>query len=134
MTTEKCASTAKIFLMIAAVVFVLYGLAFVLIPSLFMGMYGGPPDRPAVFMGQFFGSAMIGLGLVWWFAKDFGAADATRGVLIAGAVSTAIGGLLGCWGVLSGLTNALGWTTVFFNALFFVCALYCLWRGEPKKA
>jgi len=134
MTTEKCASTTKIFLTIAAIIVVLYGVAFLLIPHEFMATYGGPPDRSLAFMGRFFGAALIGLGLVWWFAKDFASWEATRGVLIAGAVATAIMGVVGCLGVLRGVTNAAGWTTVFFNALFFVFAVYCLWRGEAKKA
>ena len=126
--------TSKNYLLIAAVVAVLYGLAFVLMPGPFTALYGAPPEPHTIIAAQYFGSALIGLGVVYWFAKDFADQSAARGVLMAVAATTAIGGIISIWGVISGAFNALGWTSVVVYALLLLGALYCLLMGGAKKA
>ncbi len=126
--------STKLFLTIAAVVAVLYGLVFVLISAPFLAMYGVPPDPHTTLTAQFFGSALIGLGVVDWFARDFSDAGAVRSVLIALVVTTVVGGVIAIWGVVSGAVNALGWTSVIVYVLLLGGAGYCLSQGAPKRA
>ena len=63
------------------VVAVLYGLGFVLIPASMMALYGGPMEPHVILNIQFFGSALLALGVIGWFAKDFREWDPVRGVL-----------------------------------------------------
>ena len=126
--------TSRSLLTITAVVAVLYGLAFVLIPDTINALYAVPSAPHTALYTRFFGSALLGFGVINWFAKDFRSWDAIRGVLIGTAVTTAIGGLIALFAVLTGLSNAMTWTSVLVYALLLAGALYWLSQGERNSA
>jgi hypothetical protein len=126
--------TSRSLLTIIAVVAVLYGLAFLLIPDSINALYGVPSEPHVALYTRFFGSALLGLGVIDWFAKDFRSWDAIRGILIGSVVTTAVGGLIALYAVLSGLSNAMTWTSVLVYALLFVGAAYCLSQGEKNPS
>jgi hypothetical protein len=126
--------TSKSLLTITAIIAVLYGLAFVLIPDNLNALYGVPSAPYTALYTRFFGSALLGFGVINWFAKDFRSWDATRGVLISNAVTTSIGGLIALFAVVTGLSNAMTWTSVLVYALLLVGAVYWLSQGERNLA
>jgi chromate transport protein ChrA len=75
---------------------------------------------------QYFGAALLALGVTDWFAKDFRDSDAVRGVLIGAAVADVAIGLVTIWGLMQGLANGLAWTSVIIAVLLLLGALYCL--------
>jgi hypothetical protein len=104
--------TSRTLLTITAVVAILYGLAFLLALDTINALYGVPSAPHIALYTRFFGSALLGLGVITWFAKDFRSWDAVRGVLIGIAVTTAMGGLIARFGVVTGLSNAMTWKSV----------------------
>jgi Na+(H+)/acetate symporter ActP len=126
--------TSRSLLTITAVVSVLYGLAFVLVPDKINALYGVPSAPHIDLYTRFFGSALLGFGVATWFAKDFRSWDAIRGVLIGIVVTTAIGGLIALFAVLTGLSNAMTWTSVVVYVLLLAGALYWLSQGEKTPA
>jgi hypothetical protein len=124
--------TVKLYLTIASVVAVLYGLGFVLIPASMVALYGGPMEPHVILNVQFFGSALLALGVISWFAKDFREWDAVRGVLIGIVVTDIVGGLLSIWATITGVLNGLGWSSVIVYVLLLLGALYFLWIGSQK--
>jgi hypothetical protein len=126
--------TSRTLLTITAVVAILYGLAFVLIPDTINALYGVPSAPHIALYTRFFGSALLGLGVITWFAKDFRSWDAIRGVLIGIVVTTAIGALIALFAVLTGLSNAMTWTSVLVYALLLVGAAYWPSQGEENSA
>ena len=120
---------AKTFLTISAFVAVLFGLAFVLAPTAAASIYGIPADPHTALNAQFFGSALIGIAVVNWFAKDFGDWEAVRGVLIANAIADAVGGGVNLLGTFQGLMNGMAWTSTIVYALLLIGSLYCLSTG-----
>lgn len=125
--------SAKTFLTIYAVVAVLYGLAFVIIPTTVGAVYGVSPEPNAVLNLRFFGSALIGISAVNWFARDFGEWDAVRGVLIANVVSDVVGGGVNLLGTFQGLMNGVAWTSTIVYALLLIGSLYCLSMGAEAS-
>ena len=125
--------TSRSLLTITAVVAVLYGLGFVLIPDAINAIYGVPSDPHTALYTRFFGSALLGFGVINWFAKDFRSWEAIRGVLIGIVVTTGIGGLIAVFAVVTGLSNAMTWTSVLVYALLFVGAVYALSQGEKNS-
>jgi uncharacterized protein YjeT (DUF2065 family) len=125
---------AKTFLTIAAVIAVLFGLAFVLAPTAAASIYGIPADPHTALALQFFGSVLIGIAVVNWFAKDFGDWEAVRGVLIANVVGDAIGGGVNLLGTFQGLLNGMAWTSTIVYAALLIGALYCLSTGAATSA
>ena len=125
--------SSKLYLTIAAVLAILYGIGFVLIPAKMGELYGVQPQPYAMLNIQYFGSALLALGVIVWFARDLDWA-AVRGVLIGSVVGDAVGGLLSVWGISQGLVNAFGWTSVVIYALLLLGALYFLSPGSRKRA
>jgi hypothetical protein len=126
--------TSRTLLTITAVVAILYGLAFLLIPDTINALYGVPSAPHIALYTRFFGSALLGLGVITWFAKDFRSWDAIRGVFIGIAVTTAIGGLIALFAVMTGLSNAMTWTSVLVYALLFAGAVYWLSQRQKNSA
>ncbi len=126
--------SAKIFLTISAVLAILYGLGFVLIPASSLAVYGVAPEPHVVLNTQFFGSALLGIGVILWFAKDFRDWDAVRGVLIANVVVDVVGVLINLWGTFQGLLNAMAWSSTIVYVLLLAGSIYCLSIGPSKQA
>jgi hypothetical protein len=125
---------AKTFLTISAVIAVLFGLAFVLAPTTAGSVYGVPPDPHTALTLQFFGSVLIGIAAVNWFAKDFGDWEAVRGVLIANLIGDAVGGGVNLLGTFQGLLNGMAWSSTIIYALLVIGSLYCLSMGGETSA
>ena len=124
---------AKLFLTISAVIAILFGLAFVLFPNAAGAVYGVPSEPHTALSGQFFGSALILIGVVNWFAKDFQDWDAVRGVLIANVIGDVVGGGVNLLGTFQGLLNGMAWSTTLIYLLLLVGALYCLSAGPEAS-
>ncbi len=125
--------SAKTFLTINAIVSVVFGLAFLLAPTMAGLVYGVPPAPPTSLALQFFGSALIAIAVVQWLGKDFRDWEAVRGVLIAGAIGDAIGGGVNLLGTFQGLLNGMAWTSTIVYVLFLIGAVYCLSAGAEAS-
>jgi hypothetical protein len=94
----------------SAVIAVAFGLAFVLASGPSLALYGITLDRPGALMTQFFGAALIGIGIINWSART--APDGGRAVILGNLVGDAIGFAVALTAELGGVANALGWLTV----------------------
>ena len=126
--------STKLYLTIAAVIAIAYGIAFVLIPAEMLQPYGVSPEPHVILAIRLLGAAFIGLGLVYAFARSFQDWVAVRSVLIAIVVADAVGGLVIAMGTIQGTVNTLGWGNVVLYALLAVGALYCLSSGSRAPA
>ncbi len=124
---------AKLYITISAIIAILYGIGFVLIPAKLIALYGGPPEPHAMLNIQFFGSALLAWGVIVWFAKDFQDWTAVRGVLIGSLVGQAVGALVTIWGISQGVVNSLAWSSVGLYVLLSVGALSVLFSGSHNK-
>ncbi len=123
---------SRIYLTIAAVVAILYALAFLLIPvqaSLFFSSFAEPR---AVLYLRFCGAAVLAWGLVVWFARDFRDWEAVRGVLIASVVGLAVNILMTVWATMEGWLNANAWGSTVVLALLLLGGAYELVTGALK--
>ena len=103
---------------VAAVLALLFGLAFFLIPAQFITIYGLKLEPLGQFMARYFGSALLGVAALNWFARN----QVSRVVILADFVLSVAGLVVGFWQAISGLGNSLVWTTVIiylFLALGF---------------
>ena len=124
----------KLYLTIAAVVAILYALAFLLIPvqaSLFFSDFAEPR---AVLYLRFCGAAVLAWGLIVWFARDFRDRDAVRGVLIASVVGLAANIILNVWATVQGWLNGNAWGSTIVLVLLLVGAAYQLSFGARETA
>src|SRR5215211_7627700 len=73
----------RIMFLINALIAVLLGLAFLVMPSRVLGQLGVDGYAATKLISQFFGTAMLGLGLLLWFAKDVTDTNLQKGMGMA---------------------------------------------------
>lgn len=104
-----------------AVIVVVFGIGFVLMPTTIMAFYGLTLSPGGAVMTQLFGASFILLGILLWFAKNASRSEvALRAIVLAITIGDAIGFIVALLAQLSGMMNALGWVTV---ALYLLLAL-----------
>jgi hypothetical protein len=104
--------TIRMFFAILAVLSVLFGIGFVLAPAQVLANYGVEHSPALALLGRLFGGALLTLGIILWLARDFRDDAAIRTVLVAALIGDAINLVVATMGTLSGVVNALGWSTV----------------------
>lgn len=107
----------KALLTVTGIIGVLFGLGFLLAPALVLAQYSVRTDPAGLFVAQLFGAALLELGLVLLLARRVADPSAMRGI----ALGACIGELAGLWVALriqlTGLTSAMGWSTVAIYGL-----------------
>jgi len=119
--------------LIAGALALAFGLGFLLLPAAVLPVYAVQPDAPTVLMSRFFGVALVQLGLVLILSREVRDAVAVRALALAGVLGSICGVLVALIGVMSGVTNALGWSTVGIYTLLLVGYFGCL-RGQQSLA
>jgi hypothetical protein len=104
--------TIRTFFAILAVLSVLFGIGFVLAPAQVLANYGIEHSPALALLGRLFGGALLTLGIILWLARDFHDEAAIRTVLVAALIGDAVNLVVAIIGTLSGVVNALGWSTV----------------------
>jgi hypothetical protein len=104
--------TLRSFFTILAVLSLLFGIGFVLAPSQVLANYGIETTPALALMGRLFGGALLTLGVILWFARDFRDEAAVRAVLLGALLGDVVNLVVATMGTLSGTSNPLGWSTV----------------------
>jgi hypothetical protein len=125
--------SAKLYLTIAAVVAILYALAFLLIPIQASLLFSGFAEPRAVLNLRFCGAAVLAWGLIVWFARDFRDWDAVRGVLIASVVGLAINIIINIVATYQGWLNANAWGSTVVLVLLLIGGVYELVMGTASR-
>ena len=124
---------ARVYLSIAAVVAILYAIAFLLLPvptSLFFSSFAEPR---AVLNLRFCGAAVLAWGLIVWFARDFREWQAVRNVLVASIIGLVANIIITIWASLEGWLNAKSWGSAVVLVLLLVGAVYVLSTDQENS-
>jgi hypothetical protein len=106
------AMTLRSFFTILAVLSFLFGIGFVFAPTQVLANYGIETSPALALVGRLFGGALLTLGVILWFARDFRDETAVRAVLLGALLGDVVNLVVATMGTLSGTSNALGWSTV----------------------
>ena len=110
----------KHLLIINTVVCLVYGIILVLSPATMLSLHGVAQDPGTRLMGQYFGSALIGIGLLTWLARNVADSEAQGAIILALLIANVIGIVISVLGTVSGPMNAVGWSAV---AIYVLLAL-----------
>lgn len=99
-------------LVLNAVLGLIFGIGFVLIPTTVVNLYGVTPGPAVNLVGQFFGVELIAVGLLSWLARNVMDSEAQGAITLAFLVSNVIGLIISIIGTLSGVLNTFGWSAV----------------------
>jgi hypothetical protein len=118
-------------LTVAGTLGTLFGLAFLVAPAFGLQQYGVTTDAAGLFMTQFFGAALLQLGLVFLMLRTHAEANTSRV-----ALGACLGELAGLWVAvrlqLSGGINAMGWSSVaIYGILALAFATFAFRKPQP---
>lgn len=99
-------------LIINAVIAIVYGLSYELAPTAILSVYGVTQGPGEIFLARLFGAALIGIGLLTWFARNISDSKTQRAVILSMLVYDIIGAVVALHSTVTGTMNAVGWTGV----------------------
>jgi len=121
----------RTFLMIAAVIALLYALGLLLMPAFMATTYGMGTSASEILLARFFGTELLVLGLIYWLAKDFTGAS-VRPLTAASVIGNAVGFVVSVMGTLGGAMNSMGWSAVAVYLLIGLGFAYFQFMAPPK--
>lgn len=95
-----------------------YGISFLVLTSTILKLYGitqGPAEN---LLGQYFGVALVAIGLITWLAREITDTQTQRAMITSLLISDLIGIIVSVSGVLSGVMGTFGWSAVAIYVLF----------------
>ncbi len=125
----------RIMFALNSIVAFLFGLGFLFVPTRALGLFGTETFVSTVLLARLFGAAMLGLGLVLWFAKDVKDASVQKGMGIALLVSAVTGLIVTLLGTFA--SNAVirtnGWAVMMVYVVLGLGYGYLLFlKREPS--
>ncbi len=109
------------FMSIAALVAFLFGLAFLFVPVQTMTMYDVTLDISGQYIARYFGSALLGVSFIVWFARNADSSgEAMKAIILGGFILSATSFVASLFDGLYGPGNYLIWSTV---AIYFLLSL-----------
>lgn len=102
----------KQLLVINAIITLAYGLGETLIPGTILTLYGLSSDPSTKLAAQYFGVALIGVGMLSWCARDVTDSKAQQGNIVSFLIYHTVGLIVSLSGTLRGIFSAVGWTAV----------------------
>lgn len=127
--------TLRIFLVIAAIVFAIAGLGFLLVPGECLSSLNLASDPGGIVFGRIAGQGFIGLAIAFWYARNaemsFELSPALKGVLYGGCSFNVLGVIVAGWATIAGQIGALGWVAVIVH---LVLALGFIYFAELKRS
>lgn len=106
-----------LFLLNSLLIFLL-GAAFLVVPSLAIGQFGVDNYASTTMVAQFFGTALLAVGLLLWFAKDVTDEAVQRGMSIALLVAALAGLVVTVIGTVGGILRSNEWIAILAYVLF----------------
>jgi hypothetical protein len=124
----------RIMFLINALIAALLGLGFLAIPNRVLGQFGVDGYAATKLACQFFGTAMLALGLLLWFAKDVTEDGLQKGMAVALMVGAAAGLIITAIGTTSGVLRSNGWIAMLIYLLFGLAYAYLVFMKPKAEA
>jgi len=126
----------KRLLRLTAIIEVPTGLGLMVVPALVVKLLLGSPLEPsaAVIVGRVAGTALFGLGLACWLARDDTRSRPARGLVVAMLFyNFAVAALLAFAGLGLGLHGVALWPAAVLHAVVAVWCIACLRRSPQNE-
>ena len=118
------------FLVLAATVAAVFGLAFLIAPAQLTALYGVTLTPATEVLGRIAGSTILAFAIVYWGARHGAGAEAWKAAMVAGLVANGLDCLILVHAAWTGLVNSYGWAQAAINGLL---ALGFAWFTFGKR-
>ena len=120
----------EMFFAVMGIFGVLFGLGFLFAPDLSLRAYGVPTEPHNLMQSRYFGSALLGFGLIYVLGRNTQDAEAIRALLVGALVGNLAGAVISA-SAAGHLQNQLAWMSVAIYVAFAAGAAYYLLRARP---
>ena len=110
----------------------LLGLGFLILPGMILDLFGVDKYADTSLVSASFGTAMLGLGVLLWFAKDVAEADLQKGMGIALLIGAAAGLLVPAMGPTSGILRSNWWFPMLIYTSLVAANVYLVFQNPQK--
>jgi hypothetical protein len=118
-------------MIINAILAVIAGMLLILIPSTIVRFFGMSPDTGMDLDGQLYGSELILMGLVAWFARDITDLKYERRIYAAFTIANLVSLIISAVGVATHSFDAIGWIAI--AAYLVLTVVYGIgWLSRPR--
>lgn len=125
----------KTLMIINAIVAIVFGVTFVIVPAHVYSLYDITADEQLIYMGRLFGGTLIAFSLLTWIARNATESDARRAIVYALFTADCIGFVVTLIGQINKVVNALGWSTVVIYLLLALgFGYFQFFKATPSKA
>ncbi len=119
----------RTYMLIAAIIAVLYGLGFLFVPNTVMGLYGVKLNEPGRYVALYFGSALMGIAVTWWrVRKSKTVHDVREGVFLGGIVLSITGFVVALLDAITGPSNNFAWINPVIYAFLSIGFFYSYFK------
>lgn len=123
----------KVIFVINALVAVVFGIAFLVVPTIALRQFGVDEYASTKLILQFFGTGLLTIGLLTWFAKDVVDANVQKGMGVAMLIGSLAGLVMSIIGVATGSVRILGWLVIVIYAVFTLAYGFLLFLRPRMK-
>jgi hypothetical protein len=110
----------SVFLVIAAVLALVFGIGLLFNSMSMMAMHGVTLDASGMFPCKILGAVLLGLTLTYWTARNAGDSPAMSGILMGGFLANVIQLIVAVMATTSGMMNSMGWSAVVIHAFLTI--------------
>lgn len=111
---------SKTLIIIMAILSLVWGIGFILIPRFFWSLYGIVLDTQGVYLSRQLGTLFFMLGVILWLAKNDQGSIAMQGIITGLFIGNSLGFVLGLIGQLTADISMLGWVGVLSYLLLAI--------------
>jgi len=120
--------SAKAFLIIVSILAAVFGLGMLLAPGECLATLGVTPDVSGDVAGRIAGTALIGLAVGFWYARDADMSGmlspAAKGVLYGGCIFNILGVIVAVWLTVAGTIGPMGWALAIIHLILAIGFIY----------
>lgn len=111
----------NVYAFIVGIIALVFGLGMIFIPFQVVSLYGTELDVGGQFMARYFGSALLGLAVIFLTARNAETFEVLLKNGLLGSFVFGVSGLLvSIWDRIAGTHNALGWLNIVLYAFFAI--------------
>ena len=123
----------RLLFIVNALVAVIFGLAFLFVPAIALQRFGVDEYASTRLVLQFFGTGLLTIGLMAWFAKDAANEAAQKGMGLALLVGSVAGLIMSIIGMATNGIRTLGWLAIVVYFVFVLGYIFVLFLRPRMK-